>query len=76
MSEELLRSALKEIECTLNIRTRKLVSGPKRYFRIRGAVYPHTVASQIVKRYFPDSYLTSGSMGGGTGQADLTYAEK
>lgn len=70
-----LRAECEERGWTLNTRVRKLASGPKRYFRIRGEVYPHNVVSAVVKKHFPDSYLTSGSMGGCSGICDLTYAE-
>lgn len=75
-----LRTECESRNWTLNVRTRKLAGGPKRYFRIRGkhidGAYPHNLVRAVVKKHFPSAYLTSGSCGGLTGTVDLTYAEE
>lgn len=74
-------------EWTVTSRVRKLVSGPKRYIRVRGPSTPTSVVGDIIRDFFPHAYMTSGSYhslheharrhtSGAPSGFDLTFAEK
>jgi len=64
--DQALKELLSYAGWKLNIRTRKLARGPTKYFRIKfdaSLVFEidHKVPHEMIKRFYPDSHMTSGS---------------
>jgi len=68
------KKVMKELGWKLSIRTRKLAKGPKRYIHIHWidqSLIVEQVPYDLIRHYFPQSHMTSGSYVSG----DFTFAE-